>query len=281
MANAGFQFGMSNTISVINGASCNATVTSGCGQKPATVIVGVDPDALAVDDRTDTIYVANNGTGMTPGDTVSVIDGATCNGTHQSGCSQTPATIAILNYPSDVAIDDRTNTIYVTDGNDNVSVISGATCDGTDTAGCGQTPTTVTVGLAPYQLAVDVATDTIYVGNDGDNTLSMINGATCNGTVSTGCGQTPPAVPAEGLPFGVAVDQQTNVVYLSSIWNSDAATINSMACNPTTIRGCEPTPVPVRMGGWPQDFAFDPTTGTGYVPGNVDGTVSFFGLGQQ
>jgi hypothetical protein len=33
------------------------------------------------------------------------------------------------------------------------------------------------------------------------------------------------------------------------------------------------------LGGWPQDFAFDPATGTGYVPDNVDGTVSLFVIG--
>jgi YVTN family beta-propeller protein len=140
VANAGFQFGASDTISVINGSSCNATVTWGCNQTPVTVTVGVDRDALAVDQRTDTIYVANNGTGSAPGDTISVIDGATCNGTLHSGCSRTPATIGILDYPSGVAVDDRTNTIYVTDGNDNVSVINGATCNGTVSTGCAQTP---------------------------------------------------------------------------------------------------------------------------------------------
>ena len=50
-------------MSVIDGATNTVT---------ATVTVGADPDGVAVDGTTDTIYVTNYGSG-----TVSVIDGAT------------------------------------------------------------------------------------------------------------------------------------------------------------------------------------------------------------
>ncbi|MGH9171335.1 MAG: hypothetical protein ACRD0Z_10760 [Acidimicrobiales bacterium] len=42
----------------------------------ASIAVGSDPMAVAVDATTDTVYVANNGLGP-DGDTVTVIDGAT------------------------------------------------------------------------------------------------------------------------------------------------------------------------------------------------------------
>jgi len=32
------------------------------------------------------------------------------------------------------------------------------------------------------------------------------------------------------------------------------------------------------MGGWGGAIALDPTASTAYIPDNVDGTVSFFGL---
>ena len=74
---------------MINGATCNATLQSGCDQVPGTVKVGAGPLGIGVDPTTNSIYVANTGaeggaySGL--GHTVSLIDGATCNGTDQSG----------------------------------------------------------------------------------------------------------------------------------------------------------------------------------------------------
>ena len=48
-----------NTVSVIDGTACNAIHTSGCGQTAATVTVGNNPLGVAIDQATDTIYVAN------------------------------------------------------------------------------------------------------------------------------------------------------------------------------------------------------------------------------
>jgi DNA-binding beta-propeller fold protein YncE len=143
--------------------------------------------------------------------------------------------------------------------------------------GCGQTPQTVAVGNGPYPIAVDQRTDTVYVGNVGDSTLSLINGAACNATV-TCSSLTPPAVPIEQLPFGIAVNQQTNTIYLTSIVDADVATIDGRWCTATVQTGCRPTPVPERMGGFGGAVALDPTAGTGYIPNNDDGTVSVFAL---
>ena len=63
---------------VIDAARCNAVTTSGCGEPVKTIKDALDPAALDVDVATDTVYAANDGpTGN--GDTVSVINGATCN----------------------------------------------------------------------------------------------------------------------------------------------------------------------------------------------------------
>jgi DNA-binding beta-propeller fold protein YncE len=132
------------------------------------------------------------------------------------------------------------------------------------------------VGSSPYPIDVDQRTDTVYVGNIGDSTMSLIQGATCNATVT--CAQNAPAVPVEQLPYGIAVNQQTDTVYLTSIVDADVATINAPACTATVQIGCRPTPVPERMGGFGGAIALDPTAGTGYVPNNADGTVSFFAL---
>ena len=47
-------------------------------------------------------------------------------------------------------------------------------------------------GANPGGNTVDEATDTLYVATF-DNTLQVINGATCNAAVITGCGQPTPA----------------------------------------------------------------------------------------
>ena len=263
-----------NTVSVVNGATCNAHHASGCGQAAATVNVGAGPLALAIDQLTDTIYVVNQND-----NTVSVIDGATCNGTDTSGCGQTPSTIAVGSGPLGVAIDQRTDSVYVSNGATNtVSVIDGATCHAMQTAGCGQTPATVTVGNGPYSIDVDQRSGAVYVDNVGDSTMSLIDGDTCNGQDPGGCSQPAPAVPVEHLPFGIAVDQQTGVVYITSIVDNDVATFNGRARTPAHIRGCRPEPIPLRMGGWGVSIGLDGSSSTGYVSDNVDGTVSMFAL---
>ena len=50
-----------NTISVINARTCNAANFSGCRQTPASIKDPGGPIALAVDQATDTVYVANIG----------------------------------------------------------------------------------------------------------------------------------------------------------------------------------------------------------------------------
>jgi YVTN family beta-propeller protein len=262
------------TVSVANGATCNAHDASGCGQAAATVNVGTAPFALAIDQLTNTIYVVNR-----HDNTVSVIDGLACNGTDTSGCGQTPPTVAVGSGPLGVAIDQRTDSVYVSNGGTNtVSVIDGATCNATQTAGCGQTPATVTVGNGPYSIDVDQRTGAVYVDNLGDSTMSLIDGDTCNGQDPGGCSQPAPAVPVEQFPFGLAVDQFTDAVYVTSIVDNDVATLNGRACTPAHTCGCRPEPIPLRMGGWGVSIGLDDSSSTGYVSDNVDGTVSMFAL---
>jgi YVTN family beta-propeller protein len=110
-------------------------------------------------------------------------------------------------------------------------VIKGATCNGTDTSGCSHAPATVTVGNSPSILAVDQATDTIYVGSFDDNTVSVINGATCNGTDNSGCGQSPPTVAVGAFPDGLAVDEATNTIYVANGGDNTVSVIDGSSCN--------------------------------------------------
>jgi DNA-binding beta-propeller fold protein YncE len=106
--------------------------------------------------------------------TVSVINGATCNGSDTSGCGQTPPTVAAGYGAVGVALDAATETVFVTNLQDtSVSVIKGATCNARDHTGCGQRPQLVAVGRAPWNLAVDGGDGTAYVVN-ADGTVSLI-----------------------------------------------------------------------------------------------------------
>lgn len=156
---------------VINGAACDATDTSLCGESPATVDVGAsasfgdaNPFGIAVDDGTDTIYTANIFHAERPG-TVSVINGAICNGQDMSGCEQTPATAPAGFGASGIATDQLTNQVYVTNiEGTSVTTIDGATCNGTNATSC-NTRTEATVGDYPNSISVDAAVGTAYVAD--------------------------------------------------------------------------------------------------------------------
>ena len=175
-----------------------------------------NPVGLAVNPVTDTVYAATLTSNGGP-NLISVFNGRTCNATTTSGCGQTPANAATgpdggapFASTESVAVNAATNTVYATsdvlDANpyigDSVYVINGSTCDAADTNGCSESPATVDVGsnatfgdANPFGIAVDPETDTIYTANifngEGPGTISVINGAICNGHDANGCAQTP------------------------------------------------------------------------------------------
>jgi DNA-binding beta-propeller fold protein YncE len=279
-------------VSVFDDRTCNATRQAGCSAVSTLQVPGGNPDDIALDPVTDTVYVATV-TSSGP-DLLSVFNGATCNATSTVNCSQTPATVAVgnsgdapFNSTLEIAIDNRTNTIYAANvfstayfepppflGNA-VYAINGATCDATDTSGCNQAPATVTIapnppiGSNPWGIAVDQATDTIYTANiaDGETagTVSVINGAICNGQNTSGCGQTPASAPAGFGTVGIAVDQATNQVYATNTEDTSVTTINGNACNGTIAHGCDRTQTAAVVGDYPGSIAVDPTVGTAYV----------------
>ncbi|HUO38226.1 MAG TPA: YncE family protein, partial [Mycobacterium sp.] len=217
-------------VSVFNAATCNAASTAGCGQAPAVLKVGDSGGgpsnsalSLAVDQATNTLYATNVLLNTVPfgGDRVYVINGATCDAASTAGCGQTPATINAGFNPWGIAVDQATDTIYtanIADGEHpgTVSVINGATCNGTNHSGCGQTPTAAPAGFGALGVAINPATDTIYVSNQEDTSVSVINGATCNGTDSTGCSQAHPKVAVGNYPGPVTVDPASGTAYISN-----------------------------------------------------------------
>ena len=150
----------------------------------------------------------------TPG-TVTVTDGVTHN---------VVGTVNVGYSPADTVVNPTTNKIYVANvcGNDatcqspgTVTVIDGATLQ----------TTTVTVGYAPgfslHGIAINQTTNTIYVANEcsgagwptcppGHGTVTVINGS----TLAT------QSVTAGRKPINLAVDSQTNMIYVANIWHT-------------------------------------------------------------
>jgi YVTN family beta-propeller protein len=108
----------SGTVSVINGATCNAGTRAGCAQAPTTVTVGFAPSTIAYDPATRTVAVAN-----VEDDSVSVIDAATCNAIVTAVCGQAQPKLPDGRAPFAIAIDPATGTTYTSNGDNTVSVI--------------------------------------------------------------------------------------------------------------------------------------------------------------
>jgi DNA-binding beta-propeller fold protein YncE len=155
---------------------------------------------------------------------VYVINAATCDATDTAGCGQTPATVTVGDDPAGLAIDPWTDTIYAVvhaegDYAASVAVINGAICNGQDTSGCHQSPPTVAVGFGAIEDALDSRTQAVYVTTLEDTSVAVINGATCNATDTSGCGQTPEEDAVGNYPFFIAVDTAAGTAYVSNINN--------------------------------------------------------------
>ena len=265
----------SDTVSVINAATCNAKVTTGCGQTAATLTVGQGPTGVVVDPATDTVYVTNSGPGVDgTGRTVSVINGATCNATETSGCGQTPATVPVGKWPFYAAFDAANHTVYVSNALDNtVSMIDAATCNASVTSGCGRTPPTVAAGVFPIPIVIDRASGTVYVGDDGAPTVSVIDGSTCNASNSSGCGHTPVTLNVPGGSDGMAIDQATRTLFVanngpgpSPAHDNTVSVVNAATCNAHNSSGCDHAAPRALTGAAPGGDTVDQATNTVYVP---------------
>lgn len=277
---AGNSTGRSNTVSVVDAATCNARNTSGCRRQAPMVLTGANPGAPVVDVRTDTLYVA------TFDNALQVINIGTCNAKIRTGCGQTtPAAIA-CGDPWSAAINPATHTLYV--GNDGeleggpltISVLNAKTCNTTGRAGCTPNPPTIPMKFGSFGLSIEQRTDTVYATNSLDSsfqpgdTVSVINGATCNSTVTVGCASKPVTVTVGSQPTGLAEDYATRTLYVANSSANTVSVIDAATCNARRSSGCGQTPPQVSLGHSPFSVAVDQATDSIYVldpgsPGRV------------
>jgi DNA-binding beta-propeller fold protein YncE len=243
-------------ISVVNGARCNAKVTSGCAKPLATIKTGGFPVAAAFNPKTRTVYVAS------PAGQVFVIDAARCNTVTTSGCGEPVKTIKDALDPAALDVDVATDTVYAANGGptgngDTVSVINGATCNGSTGTGCGQKPPTAKIGVNPSWDVVDQATSTVYVANHNDGTISVINGATCNAAVTSGCAHTPPAVTTGAGASFTGIDAAAHTVFAMNQNDDTLSAINTQTCRANMTSGC-PKRAPAQQAAPNQGPAYNP-----------------------
>ncbi len=269
-----------NSISVINARTCNAANFSGCRQAPASIKDPGGPIALAVDQATDTVYVANIGDNFSgQSRTVSVINGATCNGQRHSGCARPPRRVRVGEGPDGVAVDQATDSVYVvnngpTNNGDTVSVLNGATCNGSRHSGCTQAAATARVGHGPFWIAVDQATHTAYTANNTDSTVSVINTATCNARRHSGCRQHTSAVPVGFRPWALTIDSARHTVFVANNQDDTISALNTLTCEATHRSGCSQRPAAAQVGKSPQAVITDPANDTIYAANFTDSTIS-------
>jgi YVTN family beta-propeller protein len=264
----------SSTVSVIDTRTCNARIVSGCGKAPASIAVVGGAFTLSVDAHTHTVYVANIG-----GDTVSVIDGQSCNAHTTSGCAQAPRTVRTGTAPAGLLVDPATHTLYVANGGDaTVSLLDTSRCNGRTSVDCSDAVPTVPITAAPRFLAISPATHTLYVSTTDRSTLAMVDTARCNVDTSGGCATTPPVVGVGFLPYGVAVDPSSGAVLVGNVGDSTVSAFDAATCNATVDTGCHRIQPVADTGGWPTNLTVDPRSGTLYVSDNVDATMSILDL---
>jgi DNA-binding beta-propeller fold protein YncE len=96
------------TVSVINGATCNASDTAGCRQHFPTFATGRSPLILAVDARTSALFITDfSSAGVT------VMDGSRCNASVTSGCGARLRELPVGSQPFPLAVNPVTGTVYV------------------------------------------------------------------------------------------------------------------------------------------------------------------------
>jgi YVTN family beta-propeller protein len=121
--------------------------------KTDKVPTGAMPDAVAIDETANRIYVANY-----VGDSVTVVDGATM---------KSVATVAAGHHPQALALDGKRHRIFVANTHsNNATVIDGAT---------NRALATIPAGMHPYAVIVDPDSGDAYVANYGSHPVTKLD----------------------------------------------------------------------------------------------------------
>jgi DNA-binding beta-propeller fold protein YncE len=196
--------------------SCRAADTTGCGAADVGSIPAKNgPVFPTLDARDHTLYVPANGPGAdASGTRVHVVDLRHCDAADTSGCAAPEASLRAGTGAVIAFVDHRTGTLYVANQTAaTVSVLGVRRCTGAHHAGCAQTPKTISVGANPSGGIIETSDRRLYVANSNSDTLSTFSTRRCRASNTTGCPATPPTVRADGAPFALDYDPDTQTIF--------------------------------------------------------------------
>jgi DNA-binding beta-propeller fold protein YncE len=174
--------------------------------------------------------------------------------------------VPVGGFPTGIALDSAHHTIYVSAGAaDELSMINSSACNATQRAGCGHAQRVATGGRDPIGVAVDEQTSTVYVANGESNSVAVINAAACNASDTSGCTSKPVLVNVPGGPEFLAIDPQTDTIYVADTGAGTVSVIDGSTCNAADTSGCSRAPATVSVGAGAFPIAVDPATNTVYV----------------
>jgi YVTN family beta-propeller protein len=206
----------------------------------ATITVGTDPVAIAINTATNKVYIANEFS-----DNVTVVDGST-NATRN---------VAVGKRPQHIAVNTKTNKIYVSLGTDSsLAVIDGATL----------AVTVVPLGTNG-PITVDEATNRIYVLRSGPtDEVTILDGATHNWH----------SIAIDSYwPIAQALHSAARRLYVATYATGDIRVVDL-----TSTSDFPPTSV-VKTWNKPVALALNPGTGRGYaLTEQIEGPVNIFSL---
>ena len=225
------------------------------------VAVGGFPTGIAIDPVHQTVYVAAG-----DANSLSMFNETSCNATVTSGCAHSRSVSTGGQDPIGVAVDSSTGTIYVVNGgSNNLAVLNANRCDAIDQSGCSDRPTIVNIPGGPEFLSLNPATQTLYIADTTGGTVSVLNTKSCNATSTSGCAHALGSIPVGGSAFPIAVDQQTNTVYVGT--NQGVAVIDGRSCDGSDMSGCSKQPALIPLSIEPAGIAVDDAHHTLYVSG--------------
>ena len=216
-------------VSVIDGAT-NSVVN--------TITVGLGPGFVAVNPKTNKIYVTLTGGCCDDGNGVAVIDGST---------DAVVKTITVDLDPFIVAVNPRTNLVYVTHAGDKITVIDGAT----DTV-----KTTFSIGSEARAIAFDPNGKFLYVAARSINQLAVVD-ASKNTVVQY--------IPVGRRPHGVVFNPANGRIYVT---NRNDGTVSVIDSSTRTVVATVP------VGGFPRFLDLNRRTDLLYVPNATEASVS-------
>jgi DNA-binding beta-propeller fold protein YncE len=282
--------GKGPTVVVIDARRCNARKTAGCARRHPTMTVAGGTDGMSIDQRTDTLFVSNNGPGPSPAQrrSVSVINAGRCNAHTTVGCGQHAPTALTGRNPGGNTHDPRTDTEYVTTGDNTLQVIDGATCRAGNVTGCGQPAPSALAGLDPFSIAINPASRSVYVGDTSEFegvpwSMSVLNAARCNTTRHRGCSAARRNAARPAGQFALTADPMTNTLYSSDLlqdasghFGDDISVINGARCKTSASSSCGATRPRLTVPGGAAGSAENLKTHTLYVVDHSKRAVSVF-----